>query len=201
MKPHNILMLTLVSVVAIASSSIAEISVKERELAITYLSETKAEFIKTVKQLSDAQLNFKVNDKTWSVAECIEHLAISEGVIFEWSQNALQKSATKGEIAFPDSMLIQILTDRSQKSKTIGPLEPNGKYKSVRHALSDFTKQREDHIQYVKSTADPLRSSYFDFPFGKGDAYQVILLLAAHTERHTKQIEEIISHKDFPKSN
>lgn len=200
MKPQNIFILSLVSFLVIAYSALAEISKKEREMAITYLSETKQELLNTVKSLNNDQLNFKVNEEIWSIAECIEHLAISEHLIFEWSQNAILNSADEGEIAFQDSMLIRILTDRSQKSKTIGVLEPNGKYETVSQALKDFIKQREDHIDYVKKTKDPLRTSYFDFPFGKGDAYQVILLLAAHTERHTKQIREVMSHKDFPKS-
>jgi len=32
-----------------------------------------------------------------------------------------------------------------------------------------------------------------NFPFGKVDAYQVILLMSGHTIRHTDQIKEVIA--------
>ncbi|MBV6643432.1 MAG: DinB family protein [Cyclobacteriaceae bacterium] len=92
MKPQNIFILSLVSFLVIAYSALAEISKKEREMAITYLSDTKQELLNTVKSLNNDQLNFKVNEEIWSIAECIEHLAISEHLIFEWSQNAILNS-------------------------------------------------------------------------------------------------------------
>jgi len=183
-----------------AAATVGELSKKERDLAISYLVETKQVLVKTVKPLTDEQLNFKVHQEAWSIAECIEHLALSEDLIFQWSQDAIDKSAEKGDIAFEDSILIKIFIDRSQKSATLSVLEPHGTYKTTGAALDSFNEKRNRHIQYVRQTSDPLRSNYFDFPFGKGDAYQVILLLAAHTERHTKQILEVMSNPNFPKS-
>jgi hypothetical protein len=34
---------------------------------------------------------------------------------------------------------------------------------------------------------------------GKWDAYKFIRLIAAHSERHTKQIEEVKANENFPK--
>jgi hypothetical protein len=31
------------------------------------------------------------------------------------------------------------------------------------------------------------------------DAYQILLFMSAHTERHVRQIEEIVVHENFPK--
>ncbi len=201
MKTRNIFILSLICMTTIAFSALTEISKKERDLASSYLRETQQKLIRTVKPLSEEQLKFKASPESWSIAECVEHLALSEELIFSWSQDALSNSAEKGEIAFQDEVLINILTDRTQKSKTTSTLEPKGSFKSAEEALRNFNERRKQHIQYVKTTTDPLRTSYFDFPFGKGDAYQVILLLAAHTERHTDQILEIISSDGFPKSN
>ena len=78
------------------------------------------------------------------------HLALSEQIIFEWSQNALEHSAEKGEIAFQDEMLMKIFTDRSQKSKTLDVLEPTGKFHSIDEALDHFDKLRAKHIDYIE---------------------------------------------------
>ena len=201
MKKQNIIILILVALTTLAFSALAELTKKERELAVSYLKETRKTLFQTVNPLTDDQLGFKEMDGSWSIVECVEHLALSEQIIFEWSQNALEHSAEKGEIAFQDEMLMKIFTDRSQKSKTLDVLEPKGNFNSIDEAFDHFDKLRAKHIEYIETTSDPLRSSYFDFPFGKGDAYQVILLLAAHTERHTKQIQEIMAKPGYPKSN
>ncbi|HEY0769759.1 MAG TPA: DinB family protein, partial [Sphingobacteriaceae bacterium] len=60
-------------------------------------------------------------------------------------------------------------------------------------------QKRDDHINYVKTTTDDLRNHYVDLPFGKLDAYQIILFMAAHSKRHTDQIDEILSNANFPK--
>ncbi|MEQ9221320.1 MAG: DinB family protein [Cyclobacteriaceae bacterium] len=163
----NIIILTLIGLSVIMFS---ELSKKDREVAINYLHDTKQTLVNTVTNLNKEQLKFKVNEGTWSIAECVEHLALSEKLIFQWSQDALKHSAAKGEIAFQDDKLIEIFIDRSQKSKTLDVLEPKSTFNTVQDALDNFTKLRNKHINYVTNTSDPLRTCYFDFPFGKGDA-------------------------------
>ena len=47
---------------------------------------------------------------------------------------------------------------------------------------------------------DDLREHATDSPLGKQlDAYEWILFAGAHSERHTKQIEEVKADPNFPK--
>jgi hypothetical protein len=39
-----------------------------------------------------------------------------------------------------------------------------------------------------------------DGPVGKMDGYEFILFIAAHSERHVKQINEVKADPNFPKS-
>jgi hypothetical protein len=39
-----------------------------------------------------------------------------------------------------------------------------------------------------------------DGPVGKMDGYEFILFIAAHSERHVKQIDEVKADPNFPKS-
>ena len=55
-------------------------------------------------------------------------------------------------------------------------------------------------MDYVRTTNDDLRDHFGPHPMlGTMDAYQWILLISAHSERHTKQIEEVKADPNFPK--
>ena len=56
-------------------------------------------------------------------------------------------------------------------------------------------------MDYVHTTNDDLRDHFGPHPMlGTLDAYQWILLISAHSERHTKQIEEVKADPNFPRS-
>ena len=44
-----------------------------------------------------------------------------------------------------------------------------------------------------------MRDHVADSPLGKLDGYEFVLLIAAHSERHTKQINEVKADPNFPK--
>ncbi|MBC7948790.1 MAG: DinB family protein, partial [Chitinophagaceae bacterium] len=54
-----------------------ELTQKERDAAAAYFSETQNNLEKALKGLSDNQLKWKPNDSTWSVEDCVEHIALS----------------------------------------------------------------------------------------------------------------------------
>ena len=53
--------------------------------------------------------------------------------------------------------------------------------------------------EFLKS-ATGLRAHLADSPMGKLDGYEWVLLIAAHSERHTKQMLEVKADPNFPKS-
>ena len=53
---------------------------KERKMAVAKLTKTQDRFTSTLEGLSAEELNFKPTPESWSIAECVEHLAISEGM-------------------------------------------------------------------------------------------------------------------------
>ena len=99
-----------------------------------------------------------------------------------------------------DEQVLGIITDRSNKVKTRPEMEPKNTFGSADGSLAAFMKKRKENINYVKKTTDDLRNHFADFPFGKIDSYQTILFMSGHTERHTKQILEVIASSGFPAS-
>jgi hypothetical protein len=179
------------------------ISKQERNDAISYLKSTKTDFLKSIKGLSEAQLNFKPDSATWSVAECAEHIALSEKRIFEWGQSSLKnpaEPAKRAEIKLDEKTLIARVTNRSGKVKAPEYLQPKKHFSTTQEAAKAFTEQRSKIIAYLKTTQDDLRNHFVVHPLlGTIDAYQVIFMTASHGKRHTLQIEEVKSHPNFPK--
>ena len=173
----------------------------ERNKALDHLKSTQDELMKTVSGLSEEQLNFNPSEEGWSIAQCVEHLAISETSLFGIVQMTLENDpdpSLRDSVAMSDDQVLGMITSREQKITTQPDFEPTGKFGSYEGSLKEFGAKRESNIAYVKSTKDDLRNRYFDFPFGKVDSYQVILFMSGHTTRHTDQIKEVMTSPEYP---
>jgi uncharacterized damage-inducible protein DinB len=195
-------LLLFVAVLTLVSFKTADttLTAEERKFAMDELNRTKENLLNSIKGLSKEQLNFKSTPTSWSIAECTEHLAISEGNLWGALDGALKAPADpakRAEVKFSDADLLKMITDRTNKIKTPEMFEPKG----VTHedAIKDFTGKRDAHLEYVKTTKDDLRNRYAQFPFATVDAYQVIIFMAGHTTRHTAQIEEVKTDPNYPK--
>jgi hypothetical protein len=202
MKPYRLFFVTIAIAVMSFNSPSSELSDAERKYASNLLEETRKDLVNKVSRLTPEQLNFKADPGSWSVAECVEHIAISENNIFGFAQAGLKEAADpskRSEVKMTDEAIIKMISDRSNKVKTQEAFEPTGKFGSFEATLDEFTRKRNDNIRYINTTSDDLRNHYNDFPFGKIDTYQTILFMAAHTKRHTDQIAEVMSNSNFPK--
>lgn len=177
------------------------ISQKERTFLHTDLKLTKKQFLESVKGLSDAQLAFKPSADAWSVSDCIAHLAISEDEIWQMANEALKQPANpekRNLIKMSDEELMRMAKDRSKKGKAPEVLQPgNAKWKNAKEALDVFKERRGNLLKYVKTTTHDMRNHVVEEM--AMDSYQVLLLISAHTNRHTQQIREVRSHPNFPK--
>jgi uncharacterized damage-inducible protein DinB len=176
---------------------------KERKFATEHLKATKTDVVKAVKGLSEAQLNYRSAPEKWTVRECVYHIAISEKNLWGMLESSLKSAANpekRSEIKMTDEQLVKMMEDRSSKFKTAESFEPkNTPYKSLDEALSYFKDARADHIKYLKSTTEDLRNHVVQMPFGWLDSYQLTLMISAHSNRHTQQINEIKADPGFPK--
>lgn len=182
--------------------AIVGLSDTDREMAVAELTKTQNRLNTVIDGLSDAQLNFKATPESWSVAECVEHLAISEGMIGGMLQGALQTPADpskRDSVQMSDEKLLGMITSRDNKVKTGEAFEPSGKFGSFEETRNEFNTKRAAHLDYLKSTQDDLRNHYGKLPFGTIDGVQILLFMSGHTERHVKQMEEVMANANFPK--
>ena len=79
-------------------------------------------------------------------------------------------------------------------------LQPKRRWPDRETLIAHFKQSRDRNIAYIQTTEDDLRSHFMDHPLLKTiDAYQVMLLLSAHCERHTAQIDEVKADPHYPK--
>jgi uncharacterized damage-inducible protein DinB len=198
------LLLALLVITGLAGTiRVDSISQKERKFALKEMKETKSEVLQSVKGLSEEQLNFKTAADQWSVKECMYHIAIAEKNLWDLLENTMKTSPNsdkRSEIKMTDEQLIKMMEDRSFKVKTAEPFEPKSTpYKTLDDAVTDFKTRRIDHIKYLKTTTEDMRNHVVQMRFGWIDCYQLYLMIASHSNRHTQQINEVRSDPNFPK--
>ena len=192
--------LSILSLVAILSFTIADNN-KDKKDAINYFKETQRDLTKEVAGLSEAQLTWKAADSVWSIADCIEHIAISEKNIFDWAMATLKdpaNAAKRSELKLDDAAVKKMLSDRSKKMKAPETFKPTGQFGNSAGGMKAFNERREALISYMKNTQDDLRNHFATTAISLLDTYQVFILLSAHTKRHTLQIAEIKTMPGFP---
>jgi uncharacterized damage-inducible protein DinB len=178
------------------------ISEAERKAAIDYMNETKERLIKDVQGLTEEQLNFKATPTSWSVAECLEHIAFSEGALFGVLQGTLKEAANpsrRSEVKMTDEQVKGMISSRERKVKTQEMFEPKKQFGSAEGSLKEFVAKRNSNMEFAKTTQEDLRNHYAVMPFATFDSYQMLLFITGHSARHTSQIEEVMAHADFPK--
>jgi uncharacterized damage-inducible protein DinB len=176
---------------------------EERAAALQQFQTTRDNFLKLIAGLSQKQWTFKPAPDRWSVAEVAEHIAISESTIFGLVQRTMQSPAAPEKrdlVKGKDQMILERMPDRSHKAQAPEMLRPTGRWATQAELTKAFEDSRKTTMDYIRTTNDDLRDHFFDHPvFGTLDGYQWLLLISAHSARHTAQIEEVKADPNFPK--
>lgn len=200
------LLLSLFTAAAFAQQTDGQLTKEERKQAVDHLKQTKKNLHKAVKGLSAEQLNFKSAPDRWSVADVIEHLALSEELFNGMILGKIMKSAAAPEkraaAMGKEQELMKVVVDRSQKFQAPEPLRPGQKrWATIKDALKAFDAKRNEHIAYLQKTKDPMHHHFAPMPGGTAelDGWQWMLFMSGHVARHTAQIEEVKSDPNFPR--
>ncbi len=174
----------------------------DRKEINNYLKKTRTSLIKKIESLTDDQWRYKPNPETWSPAEIAEHILKAEAVVLKRVEGIVEKEYK------PDQMLgskekaeemIEFIVSRREKFKAPEPVSPSGSFESPEAFIEAFTQRRKETYEYVKSVKRPLKAYYENFgPIGEVNGYHWLLFISAHTERHVKQLDEVLEHSQFP---
>lgn len=197
-------LLVIVSAFALFSFIAADtpLTEKERKYALDLLTNTQTDLENAVQGLSDAQLNYKVNDTSWSVDGCVKHIAVSEKILWGAVEAGMKKPVNpekRADIKVTDEQLVGFMEGRSTKIKTMDAMKPeNTSFKSTADALASIKESRKKIIDYISSTKEDMRNHVIELPFGSYDAYQIVLIIGSHSNRHTQQLKDVKASAGFP---
>ena len=175
------------------------------------ISEIIAEdFQKTFGGLTGGQLNWKPGEKEWSVAQCVEHLVITNNLYFENIQKVADGNH-KNNI-YSKIPLIPNLTGLVMKKvlspewrpkiKTFEMFKPAKS--SVREDILEvFDKNQRRLISLMDATKNlEVRKIKVAEPIGRAvnlrliDAFEILVV---HEKRHFNQAKRVLNLPEFPK--
>lgn len=198
----HVLLLLCLSVFAGPLLRAQALTKEEIHRAADYLEKTRAGVVEATKGLSEAQWTFKPAPDRWSVAEVTEHIAAAEDFLMTMVHDKVMTAparAEKEDVKAIDELILQAIPDRTHKLQAPEPLIPTNRFHSPEESLKHFKESRAKTLKFLKETKD-LREHAVDSPLGKKlDGYEWVLFVAAHSDRHTKQINEVKADPHFPK--
>lgn len=186
---------------AFAQTAAKTFTEKDREFALKYLNDTKADYIAQLTGLSDKQLNFRSAEGRWTIAEIAEHITVVETALFGMITGQVLKSEPpKCENPFrvADTAIVLAVTNRQQKFNAPEQVRPNGRWKTREDLLKSFGTTRDTTIDFVKNNKVDIRKYFGEAPMGMMDGFQWILFMTGHSERHLAQLKEVKADKNYP---
>jgi DinB family protein len=178
--------------------------------AATFLADTRDRLVSAVQGLTPAQWTFKADPERWSIAEIVEHVAAAESLFSQRVTARLRAHVTtapNSDTRVTDAQLVAweqdpsvevVVPGHASLAKAPPPLVPSGAG-DARAALARFLAARAESAAFLESTRDA-RHRVAEHPaLGPLDGYQWVLFMAAHSERHLKQIRAVIADPHFPK--
>jgi len=198
---HLTLILALVAAVPLRAA--APISQVDRDALIKDLERSRTVFLDGIADVkTEAQWNYKPAPDRWSVGECAAHIIAAEQYFRDNIAATLKAPALPPaqQSTAGDAALSKMIRDRSQKFQAPAAIEPTGKVVPKAQAIKDFEAARARSLQYVRTTQDPLREHGAGTPPQITTAYQLVLMMSGHTERHTAQLLEVKATPGYPKN-
>jgi hypothetical protein len=200
-KSLGVILGTLLLAAGATGANAQSLSQADLDRGLQYLESTKKNIVDATRGLSQAQWNFKPSPFRWSAAEVIEHIAASEDLLRQMAEGQIKQAppGPERDVKKMDDRVLEVVPDRSKKFQAPEQLRPRNQFGSPEAALKHFIESRATTVELLKKTPD-LRAHVVDSGLlGKIDAFERILFIAAHSERHTKQLLEVKADPKFPK--
>lgn len=198
MRKNSIVLLLLVGAATLPAQAIPE---GDREFALSALHASRKELLDAVAGLSPAQWNFQPAPDRWSIAQIAEHLALTEDWMFERLNKMLAEPAVAPRPVGRelDQKFMNRVADRGAKRQAPKDLEPTGRWTAPAEFAKAFNERRERTLDFTRTTQAALRSHAAGPKDDPIDAYQWLLSIAAHTDRHVAQIKEVKADRGWPR--
>jgi uncharacterized damage-inducible protein DinB len=163
----------------------------------------QARFMTAVSNLSEAQANFRPDEDRWTIAEIVEHVSIVNDGFLRLTHKLLKEAESAPRSPRDDLNLGHTSLDENgqqrepfqapERVRPKGGVSVEDSLAKMRMALAGFAD-----IQPRIEAVD-LSEQMFPHPaLGPFNAYQWMILLGEHEDRHRGQIERLKATAGFP---
>ena len=163
-----------------------------------------------VSGLSSAQLNWKPAPEKWSIAQCLDHLAVTSRGFDGYFSDALVRGRKKWPVSkgpayrpsFMGGWLIKLVHPETGRNLTAPKIFRPAESSNIDEPLEKFLKQQERFIEFVRETngvdynKTRLRSPVTPLMrYSLADAFVVTVV---HGRRHLAQARRVRETSGFP---
>ena len=160
--------------------------------------------------LSTAQLNWKPAPEKWSIAQCLDHLAVTSRGFDGYFSDALVRGRKKWPVStgpvyrpsFVGGWLIKLVHPETGRNLTAPKIFRPAESSNIDEALEKFLRQQERFIEFVRETngvdynKTKLRSPVTPLMrYSLADAFVVTVV---HGRRHLAQARRVRETSGFP---
>jgi uncharacterized damage-inducible protein DinB len=163
--------------------------IKEKQELLALLDASRNRYLAALAEVSEDRCRVRPGEGAWSVLECAEHVSGAERGMF---QMVLDRKPTEAEPdRQKDAAILSMAGENAPKAEAPERSRLRGRFASLDEARQAFLSGRERTIAWVEQNDDDLRKFTVAHPLGNFDAYQLLLVMAMHAERHAGQIDRI----------
>lgn len=171
----------------------------ERHVLLESLLGGGEALVEAVAALTPAQWNFRPAPESWTIAECCEHVELTEDRIL--ARLASAGSEGLDQTAGKDQFVPRAVVSRRRRVTAPVEMLPKGRYAAPVDFIESFRVTRGRAIAAANDESLDLRGiCAMHFALKELDGYQWLLMTASHALRHLEQVKEIFAHPDFPAS-
>jgi hypothetical protein len=168
------------------------ISPADKEKLLDLLRESTQRFLGSFAGVTEEQSRKRPAEGSWSVMDCVEHVAAAETFMLRLVEGPRRPRPAGAPNR--EEMFLGRMTDRSVKAESPQGARPTGRFGGLIAAGRQFETARAGTIRFVQENTGDLRATEVTHPhplFGDVSAYEMVIIMARHAERHALQIEEI----------
>uniref|UniRef100_A0A832DFW3 DinB family protein n=1 Tax=Ignavibacterium album TaxID=591197 RepID=A0A832DFW3_9BACT len=184
-----------------------------KQLKDKFISDSES-FLTELKKLSDLtndQLNWKPAENLWSIAECIEHLSISNQLYFfeiekqfSEKQIACNDEETPVKHRFLGKLIIKTVDPSNiKKTKTFSVFQPSKSF-ITKDSIIKLTEVQKSLINLISSSVNLNTNEYSmcspASKFVEENFSDVLEIIRLHNKRHLIQIQKLLTNDYFPKN-
>ncbi len=177
-------------------------SANRRELVLRELEVTGAGFLDSIEGLTPAQWSWAPGPDRWSAALTAEHVTVVLRGISRLLSTKLLSMPIAPREEDPhatDDQIVKLMFDRGRSVQAPETVQPKGRWGTPAECVDAFRQAQDEMTAWYEGVTEDLRLFGAPHPLlGTLDGVQWLLFVAAHTERHTRQIHETRAAAGFP---